>query len=44
VDKKTAVFWVMSAKQESTRARRLAQLIERSGRGARIDLLDPFRK
>jgi uncharacterized protein YdeI (YjbR/CyaY-like superfamily) len=42
--RKTATFWVMSAKQEATRARRLAHLIERSASGARIDLLNPNRK
>jgi len=41
--KKTVIFWVMSAKQEETRARRLAHLLERSARGARIDLLSPNR-
>jgi uncharacterized protein YdeI (YjbR/CyaY-like superfamily) len=42
--RKIATFWVMSAKKEETRARRLAQLIERSASGARIDLLAPNRK
>jgi len=42
--RRTATFWVMSAKQEETRARRLAHLIERSASGARIDLLRPNRK
>src|ERR1017187_2636663 len=42
--RKTAAFWVMSAKKEETRARRLAHLIERSASGARIDLLNPNRK
>ena len=42
--RRTATFWVMSAKQEDTRARRLAHLIERSASGARIDLLRPNRK
>ena len=37
-------FWIMSAKKEDTRLRRLAQLIERSAHGARIDLLKPNRK
>jgi uncharacterized protein YdeI (YjbR/CyaY-like superfamily) len=37
--RKIVTFWVMSAKREETRARRLTQLIERSERGARIDLL-----
>jgi len=42
--RKTVTFWVMSAKQEETRARRLAHLIERSASGARIDLLKPNRE
>jgi len=39
--RKTAIFWVMSAKKEETRARRLTHLIDRSANGARIDLLNP---
>jgi uncharacterized protein YdeI (YjbR/CyaY-like superfamily) len=42
--RKTAVFWVMSAKREETRGRRFAHLIERSAAGVRIDLLNPNRK
>lgn len=42
--RKTVIFWVMSAKREETRVRRLARLIERSANGARIDLLNPNRK
>ena len=42
--KKIVTFWVMSAKKEETRARRLAHLIERSASGTRIDLLNPNRK
>jgi uncharacterized protein YdeI (YjbR/CyaY-like superfamily) len=42
--RKVATFWVMSAKKEETRARRLAHLIERSASGTRIDLLSPNRK
>ncbi|MGO9011356.1 MAG: YdeI/OmpD-associated family protein [Bryobacteraceae bacterium] len=42
--RKIVTFWVMSAKQEDTRARRLAHLIERSAGGSRIDLLKPNRK
>jgi uncharacterized protein YdeI (YjbR/CyaY-like superfamily) len=42
--RKVATFWVMSAKKEETRVRRLAQLIERSAKGARIDQLSPSRK
>jgi uncharacterized protein YdeI (YjbR/CyaY-like superfamily) len=39
--KRVAVFWVMSAKREETRVRRLAQLIERCRAGMRLDLLTP---
>ncbi len=42
--RKVVTFWVMSAKQQETRARRLAHLIEHSACGARIDLLSPLRK
>ena len=42
--RKTVISWVMSAKKEETRARRLAHLIERSASGTRIDLLNPNRK
>jgi len=42
--RKVATFWIMSAKKEETRVRRLAQLVERSAQGARIDLLSPNRK
>jgi len=34
--RKTAIWWVVTAKQEETRARRLATLIESSGRGRPI--------
>src|SRR5262245_38195495 len=34
--RRTATFWVVSAKQEATRQRRLETLIECSGRGQRI--------
>ena len=34
--RKIATFWVMSAKQEATRAKRLARLIETSAAGLRI--------
>jgi uncharacterized protein YdeI (YjbR/CyaY-like superfamily) len=37
--RRTATFWVTSARQEETRARRLATLIADSGRGKRIGLL-----
>jgi hypothetical protein len=35
------MFWVMSARRDETRARRLALLIERFRAGLRIDLLTP---
>ncbi|HUI58331.1 MAG TPA: YdeI/OmpD-associated family protein [Bryobacteraceae bacterium] len=41
--RKVATFWVMSAKKEETRSRRLARLMECSGRGKRIDALSPNR-
>lgn len=41
--KRTAIFWIMSAKKPETRARRLAHLIDRSASAARIDLLAPRR-
>ena len=37
--RRTVVFWVMSAKQEATRERRLATLIEDSAAGRRIGLM-----
>jgi len=42
--RKTVTFWIMSAKRDETRARRLIQLIERSASGKRIDMLSPNRK
>jgi uncharacterized protein YdeI (YjbR/CyaY-like superfamily) len=39
--RRTATFWVQSAKQEATRLRRLDQLIEVSARGERLDALTP---
>jgi uncharacterized protein YdeI (YjbR/CyaY-like superfamily) len=42
--KRTAIFWVMAAKKQETRARRLAHLIECSSSGTRIDLLKPSSK
>jgi uncharacterized protein YdeI (YjbR/CyaY-like superfamily) len=41
--RRTAAWWVMSAKREETRARRLAALIESSERGERISQLSPPR-
>lgn len=37
--RRTAAFWIASAKKEETRQRRLAALIESSGHGRRIGLL-----
>jgi len=37
---RTSIFWVMEAKREETRARRLAELIACSARGEPIHLLD----
>jgi uncharacterized protein YdeI (YjbR/CyaY-like superfamily) len=39
--RKTAVHWIVSAKREETRSRRLAQLIEDSAAGRRLALLTP---
>lgn len=39
--RQTAIFWVVSAKREETRARRLATLIADSAHGRRIALLRP---
>jgi uncharacterized protein YdeI (YjbR/CyaY-like superfamily) len=39
--RRTSAFWVMSAKREETRERRLAALIAHSARGARIGPLAP---
>lgn len=41
--KKIVTFWIMSAKRPETRDRRLQHLIDRSARGARIDMLNPAR-
>jgi uncharacterized protein YdeI (YjbR/CyaY-like superfamily) len=38
---RTATFWVVSAKQEETRQRRLATLIEDSAAGRRLGVLTP---
>ena len=43
--RKTAAFWVMSAKREETTKRRLEQLIEHSGRGERLpQFVSPSRR
>jgi hypothetical protein len=39
-DARTSIFWIMDAKKAETRARRLAELIDRSARGEPIKLLD----
>jgi uncharacterized protein YdeI (YjbR/CyaY-like superfamily) len=39
--RKTATFWVVSAKKEETRERRMAQLIECSAKGERVPPLRP---
>jgi uncharacterized protein YdeI (YjbR/CyaY-like superfamily) len=39
--RKAATWWVISAKREETRERRLATLIETTARGARIPALTP---
>jgi uncharacterized protein YdeI (YjbR/CyaY-like superfamily) len=39
--RRTAVYWVVSAKREETRSRRLAQLIEDSAAGRRLAQLTP---
>jgi uncharacterized protein YdeI (YjbR/CyaY-like superfamily) len=42
--RQTAIWWVISAKREETRERRLATLIEDSAQGRRIGLLSPRRR
>jgi len=42
--KRTVAFWVMSAKKEETRIRRLKQLIERSAKGIRSGVIEPKTK
>jgi uncharacterized protein YdeI (YjbR/CyaY-like superfamily) len=39
--RKAATWWVISAKKEATRARRLAALIEASAKGERVPPLRP---
>jgi uncharacterized protein YdeI (YjbR/CyaY-like superfamily) len=38
--RRTTAFWVMSAKKEETRAKRLAELIARCADGARVGILE----
>lgn len=42
--RRTSAYWVISAKQEETRQRRLAQLIKDSADGRRIAFLTPTRR
>jgi len=42
--RRTAIFWVMNAKQEQTRLRRLGQLISDSGQGRRLGVIDIAKK
>jgi uncharacterized protein YdeI (YjbR/CyaY-like superfamily) len=42
--KKLLVSWIMSAKKEETRIRRLSRMIEVLARGKRIDFLSPNKK
>jgi uncharacterized protein YdeI (YjbR/CyaY-like superfamily) len=42
--RRTATWWVISAKREETRAKRLATLMETSERGHRLDMLAPQTK
>jgi uncharacterized protein YdeI (YjbR/CyaY-like superfamily) len=39
--KRTIIFWVMGAKQEETRMRRLERLIEESANGVRVGVITP---
>jgi uncharacterized protein YdeI (YjbR/CyaY-like superfamily) len=38
--RRTTTFWVMSAKKEETRAKRLAELMSRCAKGARVGILE----
>jgi uncharacterized protein YdeI (YjbR/CyaY-like superfamily) len=42
--RRTSCYWVMSAKREGTRLRRLTKLIGDSAAGRRIDMLNPLGK
>jgi len=42
--KRTITFWVMSAKREDTKQKRLVRLIDESAKEQRIDFLAPFGK
>jgi uncharacterized protein YdeI (YjbR/CyaY-like superfamily) len=39
--RKIMLFWIMSAKQQATRERRLARLMEVSAQEKRVDLMKP---
>ena len=39
--KKVCIFWVMSAKKEETRLRRLQHLIDKTAKGERVGVLEP---
>jgi uncharacterized protein YdeI (YjbR/CyaY-like superfamily) len=41
---RTSSFWILSAKQEETRQRRLATLIDDSEKGRRLSMLTPKAK
>ena len=42
--RRTAIWWIVSAKKEETRLKRLAVLMDDSARGRRLGLLTPGRK
>jgi uncharacterized protein YdeI (YjbR/CyaY-like superfamily) len=42
--RKVATFWVVSAKREETRARRLKELVRQSARGRRLSMLTPQKR
>jgi uncharacterized protein YdeI (YjbR/CyaY-like superfamily) len=42
--RRTSTGWVLNAKREETRLRRLGQLIEVSAKGRRLDMLTPLKK
>jgi uncharacterized protein YdeI (YjbR/CyaY-like superfamily) len=42
--KNLVTSWIMNAKRDDTRARRLAHLLERTRAGLRVDFLNPGRR
>jgi uncharacterized protein YdeI (YjbR/CyaY-like superfamily) len=42
--RQTAIYWVMNARREETRTRRLTRLIDVSAQGRRLDALSPNRR